>query len=76
MAHPTEITLETGGVVRDEDAAQKVRVRVTWALERGDGDLAALAAAWRQTSNGRTPPSGAGSGAACPPRRRRSPGWS
>jgi hypothetical protein len=36
MAYPTEITLETGGVVREDGGDQNVRVRVTWVLERRD----------------------------------------
>ncbi|BDI34153.1 hypothetical protein CCAX7_62040 [Capsulimonas corticalis] len=42
MAYPTEITIETGGVVREGGGDQNVRVCVTWALERHD-DLETLA---------------------------------
>ncbi|BDI31471.1 hypothetical protein CCAX7_35220 [Capsulimonas corticalis] len=67
MAYPTEITLETGGVVREGGADQQVQVRVTWALERGDSlptladELAAdleraHAAVWRRVQGGEPEP--------------------
>ena len=66
MAYPTEITLETGGVVREDGGDQNVRVSVTWALERHD-DLKTLAdrlaadlerahsAVWRGVQGGSLP---------------------
>ena len=66
MAYPTEITLETGGVVREDGGEQNVRVSVTWALERHD-ELEALAsrlaedlerahcAVWRGVQGGSLP---------------------